>query len=246
MPPGGFNYQSQFGLPAGSSATRVPPPAFANRVGTSGGVPHLADRSSRPSDSTIRDITSRDPIIQAVPPRPEATTISNSTGTRASSGSLQPHRAAPRGPGVDIMDLPDANGSTTPDRASANRQESGFRLVSDIEDAPGENKVVAAVALSSGSDASAARGRYGHDPEYRWLRGKLEHSQLDGCWKLRYIPIDRATDDFGGSVVLPDPSLLTGIERGEFVEVRGEIGPHDAADRFAPTYLATKIVKTPY
>jgi len=231
----------------GSSATRVAPPPFANRVDrptTEGVAPHLADRSTKPADSTAGSITSLDPIVQAVPPRPKAMTISNSSGTQARGVSTQPSRPTLRGQSVDIMDLPDASSSTTPDRAAVSRQSNGFRLVSASEDEPDRSKVVAAVATSGDNVVSAAQGRYGHDPEYRWLRGKVEHSQVDGCWKLRYIPIDGATDDFGGSVVLPDESLLTGIERGEFVEVRGKIGPRNATENFAPTYLAAEIVKT--
>lgn len=247
LPPNGFNYQGRFGSPMGNSATRVPPPALASRLGlegTNSAAPHLADPSTKPADSTVGNVASRAPILQTIPPRPQATTISNSTGAAVPGASLQPGRSAARGQGVDIMDLPDASSSTTPDRTSANRQGNAFRLVSATEDATGQSKVVAAVALSGGSVASTARGRYGHGPEYRWLRGKLEHSQVDGCWKLRYIPIDGVTDDFGGSVVLPDASLLTGIERGEYVEARGKIGPREATEGFAPTYLATQIVKT--
>ena len=252
LPPGrSFNYQGQIGSPGSGSATRVRPPSYANRQSTADAVPHLADRGTKPADRTAGNVTSRNPIIQVVPPRPKATTISNSAGTRANGVSIQPRRSTPRGQAVDIMDLPDASSSTGPDRSTAKRQENGFRLVSATEDAPGRGKVVAAATSCDSNVGLATRGKYGHDPEYRRLRGKLEHSQVDGCWKLRYIPIDGATDDFGGSVVLTDVSLLTGIERGDFVEIRGKIGPRDAAHDaathgFAPTYLATEIVKIPH
>ncbi len=82
---------------------------------------------------------------------------------------------------------------------------------------------------------------YGHDPDYKFLRGKLEYSQIDRRWKLRYIPIDGRTDRYGGSVVLPDTSLLSGCERGDFIEVRGQIGRHDPKKGFAPTYQADEV-----
>ena len=209
-----YNYQSR----AGSS-----------RADSSSRVPHLADRSTRPTNQGIAGVRSRNPVFQATKPRPKATPT-----------------PAPRGRSIDIMDLPDSNRRSTPDRAAVEpkSRRNGFRLVSANDGDTDPNQVVAAVASSQGNVASTLQGRYGHDPDYRRLRGKLEHSQVDGCWKLRYIPIDGATDDYGGSVVLPDESLLSGMERGDFVEVRGKIGKRDAASQgFAPTYLATKVAR---
>ena len=85
--------------------------------------------------------------------------------------------------------------------------------------------------------SSSVRARYAHDPQYRWLRGRLEYSHIARRWKLRYIPIDGATDDFGGSVVLSDTTLLSGYERGQLVEVRGKLGSMAPDDHsYAPDY----------
>ncbi len=241
-PPGGsFDYQGRSGpatgvLGGGNSATRVPPPSFAHRAGT--------DRSPQPVDGMPASVPGGDPVIQVLQPRPRAIPVSGSGATR------QPRRMAPPTRAVDIMDLPEAGSSTTPDRAESSHHGNGFRLVSTIVSptdsvyAADSGKVVAAVAPSTATaNPTGGRSKYGHDPQYRWLRGKLEHSQIDGCWKLRYIPIDGATDDFGGSVIFSDASILTGIERGEFIEVRGKIDRSNPTKGFAPIYQATEILR---
>ncbi len=139
------------------------------------------------------------------------------------------------------MDLPPAGRSSPPDRTESASAGDGFRLVSGTDE-PGESSgvTVAAGSLPSASGFSAPSS-YGHDPDYAWLRGKLEYSEIDRRWKLRYIPIDGKTDRFGGSVVLPDPAVLAGCERGDFVEVRGKLGDRDPKKGYAPTYEAAEI-----
>ena len=57
--------------------------------------------------------------------------------------------------------------------------------------------------LSSTADATPRTwARYGHEPNYGRIRGRLEYSKASGLWKIRYIPIDGSTDSFGGSVVI--------------------------------------------
>jgi len=124
---------------------------------------------------------------------------------------------------------------------SVGEQEGGFRLVSAIgepgcvESAPPKGKPsVAAVEFTSQAD-------YGHDADHTWLRGKLEHSQIDRQWKLRYIPIGETTDEFGGSVVLPDPTLLSGCERGDFIEVHGKIRKGDPPKGCSHSYEVARV-----
>ena len=82
---------------------------------------------------------------------------------------------------------------------------------------------------------------YGYDSDYRWVRGQLEYSQIDRQWKLRYIPIDGETDSFGGSVVLSDPALLSGCERGDFIEAHGKIADREVQKGYAPTYEVAQV-----
>jgi hypothetical protein len=83
---------------------------------------------------------------------------------------------------------------------------------------------------------------YSYHNKYQWLRGKLEYSSAAKRWKLRYIPIDGTTDQFGGSVVLPPSPLLEKMHAGEMVTAIGAIGEVPAEHgRFAPLYQLSAI-----
>jgi hypothetical protein len=84
--------------------------------------------------------------------------------------------------------------------------------------------------------------QYSFAPDYSLLQGRLEHSQASGQWKLRYIPIDGTTDEFGGSVILDNPQALGDLAAGDYVQIRGEL-LEDERDgmTFAPVY---RIVTT--
>jgi hypothetical protein len=70
----------------------------------------------------------------------------------------------------------------------------------------------------------------------------LEYSESERHWKLRYIPIDGATDGFGGSVILADTPLLSGYERGDFVEVAGKLASTSPDKRgYAPKYQVSQL-----
>jgi hypothetical protein len=84
--------------------------------------------------------------------------------------------------------------------------------------------------------------RYGHDPEYGWLKGRLEYSEIAKRWRLRYIPIDGKTDRYGGSVVLGESSLLTDQKEGDFIEVRGRLLSGENDDwGYAPVYEVVEL-----
>ena len=75
-------------------------------------------------------------------------------------------------------------------------------------------------------------------------KGSLEYSQSTHQWRLRYIPSDGATDNYGGSVVLADASKLTGLHPGDFVSVQGSIGAASANQgSFAPLYNVQQVQK---
>lgn len=83
---------------------------------------------------------------------------------------------------------------------------------------------------------------YGYAPDYAWLRGRLEYSPTMRQWKLRYIPIDGTTDQFGGSVKLPDSPALTSFKPGDMVTVRGTVATaKSTGDRLAPQYAVAQI-----
>ena len=86
--------------------------------------------------------------------------------------------------------------------------------------------------------------RYGYASDHSWLKGQLEYLRSKQEWKLRYIPIDGETDEYGGSVVITDSSRLNDYKAGQFVTIKGSI---DAAstgkNSFAPKYRVERIKK---
>ncbi len=135
-----------------------------------------------------------------------------------------------RGP-VDINDLPPVIRGAGALRADRVQQASATEA---------DGRVT--VRIPTRVDAEDSLGRFGWADDYSRLRGRLEYLASDRCWKLRYIPIDGRTDDYGGSVVIEDSADLSGFERGDLVEIRGRIAkqPEEGAD-FAPTYHVANI-----
>jgi len=174
----------------------------------------------------------RERVIRILQPRPKDR-LAAGTSTGSSSGS-----PTPAGDPVDIAALP------VPSRADA--AAGAVRVDSQVRLASGEGRATGRVhpAPPSGgaSDNASTRDSYGYDPEYRWLRGRLEYSQVDRRWKLRYIPIDGKSDEHGGSVIIADSAVLSGLEQGDFVEVRGQLGRRDPSKPgYAPRYQVAEI-----
>jgi hypothetical protein len=207
--------------PTGSPAT--PPTGGAPSAlpdGTARPISIAADdRTPRPVDDAV-DAAGRKPIIRTIQPRSK---------DDASSGP------------VDILDLPRASGGADATRGAAASGNAGsVRLASGAESLPSATDAKAADSVAKTANASAA-ALYGYEPNYAWLRGKLEYSQVDRQWKLRYIPVEGDNDDYGGSVVLSNSAALSGYERGDLVEVHGRVQSQQAKKGFAPLYEVADI-----
>jgi hypothetical protein len=99
---------------------------------------------------------------------------------------------------------------------------------------------------TAGAAVTDSQDRYGHDAGYTQLKGRLEYSGAARRWKLRYIPLDGQTDDYGGSVVLMETPLLDGFRAGDYVIVVGQVSPQDTGSQaFAPFYQAERIDRVP-
>jgi hypothetical protein len=108
-----------------------------------------------------------------------------------------------------------------------------------LEPADGATDRMATVAATAIASASAP---YQYDPSYTSLSGRLEYSASARQWKLRYIPIDGPTDQFGGSVLLSDATRLEGFKPGDFVSVHGAIAAAAQNARgFSPRYDLNQI-----
>ena len=192
-------------------------------------------------------LAGRERIIRTIEPQPRESARSGHVDSPAltpASSPREPRRLVVPDGAIDIMDLPAAGAfnTTRPPTGS-----DSIRLVSGTEESDDPEPRDGLPTIAGGKPKSfSPRARYGHDPDYGWLRGRLEHSQGDQRWKLRYTPIDGVTDDFGGSVVFSDTSLLSGYERGEFVEVRGKLGSvAPDAHGYAPDFEIHQIKRLP-
>jgi hypothetical protein len=79
-------------------------------------------------------------------------------------------------------------------------------------------------ALNDPSEASQApvTDRFAHDPNYRWLVGTLDYSQIQGAWLLRYMSYEE-DDRYGGCVTLVGPLPGAVLKKGKTVRVEGSL-----------------------
>lgn len=248
-PAGGFNYRqtqaappvtTQYGAPGAVAAP--PPPAFQPQVITSPsgarwGSPSAATAVSPIAAGVAQHDSSTGQLSQASAVLPTdrrtaapanaafARDSADSSGAASSGqGLAEPGRLPVDENSVDIMALPPASAAK-----QANRPNSGVERTSYLR-----------AADPAKPTRPANHASYGHDPDYAWLKGRLEYSNIDRRWKLRYIPIDGETDSHGGSVVLADSELLTGFASGDFIAVQGKLGGRSST-AFAPDYEVTRI-----
>ncbi len=217
FPLGGSHQTAGQTTPPASADGWTPTPSFAGAsLVSESATPDLKPSAALPTASTAR--VQREPIIRVLEPAPRDVVAEVAPARR-----VTPSRV------VNIVDLPRAAAGET----------SGFRQVSaGPNDA--NTPVVGAVAEQPVEQFAAPVSHYGADPSYAWLRGKLEYSQVDHRWKLRYIPVQGNTDQYGGSVVIANEAALAGCERGEFVTVRGQI-TGSGEQGFAPLYEVTAL-----
>jgi len=160
----------------------------------------------------------------------------------------EPSRFEPAGPVTEISDLPKDRvaapaGAKRGTTRAASDGPTRSASASDTA-APVPPTRFATNTRSAADTPSGNRPLYGYDPQYRSLQGRLEYSESEHRWKLRYIPIDGQTDKYGGSVVLPDSPQLNGFEPGDFAAVKGIVGKKDPRSRgFAPDYQLQQITR---
>jgi hypothetical protein len=147
------------------------------------------------------------------------------------------------------MSLPEARSSSQP---PTNTSSGGFRPVGSANRARHDDEQASepsvAPARTTRSPRSAptlfesSSSKYSYDRNYGRLSGQLEHSRAEDRWKLRYIPIDGDTDEYGGSVVLSGDGVLDGFKAGEYVTVTGSIEQAGSGSRsFAPNYRVDQV-----
>ncbi len=232
-------------------------------------APRFADKSNSDSQpveqAAAREATDEEnpsPVVRAaveetvaeeVPPRVATPAVDDSTSTshsviriiepEQSTVATLPERESTvvRSAGWERQQSPGQIDREPSDRlASQARPKTSFAGFRGTTDAEVPSPQTSTTVASPANDA-----RYGYEPNYTRLRGRLEYSHIDREWKLRYIPaggIDGGTDAFGGSVVLPEVPELDRFESGDFVEIEGEPLPLETKNSgFAPKYDLRRI-----
>ena len=218
-------------IPLGSEAVAASPSSLA------------ANPSSRPAAAASSAAASPGPpnvperIVQTIAPRSEDLARQR-PAVYSPPSPTRPDAAGAAGTAVDIMYLKPGG------RGAEVSRDDRVELASAV--APVSKPEAAAAAVAEEPLARSKRrdplGDYGYSTDYRRLRGRLEYLEKEQCWKLRYIPIDGVTDQYGGSVVLEQSAALAGFRRGDLVEVRGELGdPAPDGKDFAPAYQVAEI-----
>ncbi|MBL9123022.1 MAG: hypothetical protein JNG90_05280, partial [Planctomycetaceae bacterium] len=252
-PAGGFDFRqsqvpaagaTQFGTPA--APLNPAPPAYQPGVISSPsqarwGQPAAANNPSPLASGVAQHDSSTGPLSQAsavLPMDRRTAAPANSAFVGEGEAATSSAGAAPRltEPGllpdtsgaVDIMSLPPAGGAKAAATAGTTVERTSY--------------LRGATATSPATPAAPTvdPANFGHDANYAQLKGRLEYSNISRQWKLRYIPIDGQTDEHGGSVILPDSSLLVGFASGDYVTVQGTLGNRRAGG-FAPEYHVQRI-----
>jgi hypothetical protein len=84
-----------------------------------------------------------------------------------------------------------------------------------------------------------AHPKFAHDPNYRWLVGRLEYSKIRQTWTLRFASVEEE-DRYGGSVTLDNPGRMAAFQTGQLVRVEGQlVDPEDSRPR--PSFHAYSI-----
>lgn len=220
-----------------STAPEVIDPAV---VGTPIAVPATAAAATlRIVGSATEGVASGD-----IPSSPQA-----APAEPATTNDGQPVRLAVNQPVPEITDLPQSNASAPPKSYGPPRSRLVFNSPGTAA-SPAASLPPSAPAAGAGEAVAhsvqrpaAASQSYGIAGDYETLHGRLEYSQSSRQWKLRYIPIDGQTDQYGGSVVLSDSPALASLHAGDFVIASGRVASQSAPrSGYSPQYELDQII----
>ena len=222
---------------APGNTIRIPEPAASRPLGTFAG----ASAAALPTPATLPAdlgrpvtadpasvLTGRQAIVRPLQTRPAATDPAARGAFATGEPPDGPTAPAPTSPtltprrSVNITELPDADATTPADTRTASAGD--MRWTSDkptggIPAAAPPGATMAGVQkMSFKADAP-----YGYDTSYQWLRGQLDYAPGNGGWRINYVPAYGERDRLGGSVAIANPQALTGLQRGDHVELRGQV-----------------------
>jgi hypothetical protein len=214
-PVGVAPYNGPYGAPQSSAPTS--PAVTPAAGGLLTGRPALAGGSpSAPSSQVAINLDEPSPTSPARPANLAAPTIAAtspaSRSTESTIAIVEPDFVAAR---AAESNQPSAANNTGVVHAAATMAPEDF----------GRVVLVSGQAVAAPDEPQRAPERFAHANDYSRLQGRLEHLASRNEWKLRYIPIDGDTDQYGGSVVIANPDQLGSLAAGEFVVVEGQLEP---------------------
>lgn len=236
------NYPNQGPLPSPTTAPTVAPAnSYPQSYPGPGSAPPASSFTPNTSSPTGQGRTS------APTPRQKSPAGGSSTRlvSHSESADQTDSHAGTSSPASDVVQ---ANHLTWTSPAAGSHgsaepaaESDGSGDVRDIMDLPpvGRSRQTAHRPTGDGSG-----GHYAYARDYRWLRGQLEYLPAGDEWKLRYIPIDGDTDDYGGSVELVG-ELPRSFRPGDFVVVQGFPDDEGSRQGAAPIYQMRGIEHQP-
>ncbi len=186
-------------------------------------------------------------LVESLPPRPDGQANRFEPARLPRAGSAEP-ATPPRSSRrvIDIMDLPPVSTADAWQKTGSVRPASYLSDAQEAATGVSNRRRPFPRRADQTTQTAASAATFGHDADYRRLRGQLEYSQIDRCWRLRYLPVGGQTDRYGGSVLLEETPRLSGFERGDFVEITGRISSlADGKTTFAPHFEVAEIRALP-
>jgi hypothetical protein len=268
-PPANFPGAAPYGSPAAPTYQSPPPPAALPAAPSANGPPYTppgggwapTSSSGGPATSSIYDRAAMQREIRPLAESARAGLLADAAGDGANDNGAAPGQIVIE-PLNRIKETPMASplrgardtraiepvSYTAPQGAPPRTIRGPYASAGKPGSAPrattpaAAGQAAATTPLTSGSGPADRGATYGYDGNYAWLQGQLEYSQAAKQWKLRYIPIDGPTDQYGGSVVLAGTPALNGSRAGDFVSVKGQLDSgRTSQGSFAPQYRVTNV-----
>ncbi|MCA8996850.1 MAG: hypothetical protein KDA80_07690 [Planctomycetaceae bacterium] len=82
---------------------------------------------------------------------------------------------------------------------------------------------------------------FGHDPNYKWLRGVVTRHPSDRNWSLVFKESPDGSDEFAGCVTLAPSPSLENLTDGTTIEIQGELDPVVKDSAGKPVYLISNL-----
>ena len=84
---------------------------------------------------------------------------------------------------------------------------------------------------------------FGHEPQFRWIRGVASKDQSTGIWSVVYAATPDRKDPYSGHLSLEKSPMLEQLSEGEIVQVSGQLEPVRKDPLGKPYFLVTSLKK---